>query len=267
MKNLLEPTVRLHINIQGQGPPIVFIHGWAASHRFWKHQIQRFQTSFRVITYDLRGHGDSDKPKTGYQVSDHVEDLKTLLARKGVVKPVLVGHSLGGMIALQCALDLQDSLKALVLVGTNPYPVPSLMRSIQFSMLSWMIRLSRTQASKFTRTQIFASDADPSLIDWVNQESLRTPTSVVRQTLKAVKAFNVQNRLSEITLPTLIINGECETTVDAELVTRMLQLLPQAQFVSILGSGHNVMLEKPEAFNVALAAFLEGITSSGSISE
>jgi pimeloyl-ACP methyl ester carboxylesterase len=256
MKQSWNPLINLYYSISGKGRPIVFIHGWAASHQFWKNQIQEFQDSYRILAYDLRGHGDSNKPKTGYQVSNHITDLAALLAREKISHPVLIGHSLGGMIALQYALEYPSSPSALVLVGTNPHPVPTMKRSIQFSLLSWIISISRSRAAKFTRTQIFAPDVDPALVEWVNQDSLRTPTHVIRQTLKAVKGFNVIERLSEIECPTCIINGEYETAVDSETVSQMLQLMPQAEFVSIPGSGHNVMLEKADAFNEALASFL-----------
>jgi pimeloyl-ACP methyl ester carboxylesterase len=166
------------------------------------------------------------------------------------------------MIAMQYALDAQNPPIALVLVGTNPHPVPTLKRSIQFTFLSWMISLSRSRAAKFTRSQIFAPDVDPALVDWVNQDSLRTPTHVIRQTLKAVKAFNITDDLPEIECPICIINGEYETAVDGETVSQMLQLMPQAKFISIPGSGHNVMLEKPNAFNDALASFLRDVSNS-----
>ena len=255
--------ISLHTSINGQGLPLVFIHGWAASHCFWKHQIKKFQVEYRVLAYDLRGHGDSDKPSTGYEISNHISDLETLLTQERISEPILVGHSLGGMIALQYALESQNPPCALVLVGTNPHPVPTFKRSIQFSFLSWIIGLSRSRAAKFTRSQIFSPNADPELVEWVNQDSLRTPTHVIRQTLKAVKAFNVTDNLPEIECPICIINGEYETAVDSESVTQMLQLMPQAVFISIPGSGHNVMLEKPELFNDALDSFLRSIRKEG----
>lgn len=252
--------ISLHASVSGQGLPLVFIHGWAASHRFWKHQIKKFQKAYRVLAYDLRGHGDSDKPPTGYTISDHITDLETLLTQEKISEPILIGHSLGGMIALQYALESLNPPGALVLVGTSPHPVPTFKRSIQFSFLSWIISLSRVRAAKFTRSQIFSPDVDPALVEWVNQDSLRTPTHVIRQTLKAVKAFNVTDDLPEIECPICIINGEYETAVDSDTVTQMLQLMPQAMFTSIPGSGHNVMLEKPELFNDALDSFLRGLT-------
>jgi len=254
--------IHLYTSTSGQGQPLVFIHGWAASHRFWKYQIKKFQTSYRVLAYDLRGHGDSDKPATGYQISNHVTDLEILLSYEKITEPILIGHSLGGMIALQYALESQNQAAALVLVGTNPHPVPTIKRSLQFSLLSWIISLSRSRAAKFTRTQIFAPDVDPELVDWVNQDSLRTPTHVIRQTLTVVKAFNVTDNLPEIVCPVCIINGEYETAVDPKAVTQMLQLMPQAEFKSIPGSGHNVMLEKADAFNDALASFLRRLSNS-----
>jgi pimeloyl-ACP methyl ester carboxylesterase len=262
MKTLDNPPISLYTSKSGHGQPLVFIHGWAASHRFWKNQIQRFQTAYQVLAYDLRGHGDSDKPTKGYEISNHITDLETLLAQERITNPILIGHSLGGMIALQYVLESPNSPRALVLVGTNPHPVPTLKRSIQFSFLSWIISLSRSQAAKFTRSQIFSPDVDPELVDWVNQDSLRTPPHVIRQTLKAVKAFNIIDRLPEIQCPVCIINGEFETAVDSETVTLMIQLMPQAEFLSIPGSGHNVMLEQSDAFDDALTSFLTSLTNS-----
>lgn len=262
MNNPENPPISLYTSKSGHGQPLVFIHGWAASHRFWKNQIQQFQTAYQVLAYDLRGHGDSDKPPKGYEISNHITDLETLLAQEKITNPILIGHSLGGMIALQYALESPNTPRALVLVGTNPYPVPTLKRSIQFSFLSWIISLSRSRAAKFTRSQIFGPEVDPKLVDWVNQDSLRTPTHVIRQTLKAVKGFNVIDALPEIRCPVCIINGEFETAVDSETVTLMLQLMPQSEFVSIPGSGHNVMLEQAIAFNSALASFLHSLRNS-----
>jgi pimeloyl-ACP methyl ester carboxylesterase len=248
--------VNLHVVKEGQGRPLVFIHGWAASSQFWKHQISFFSQTNQVIAYDLRGHGDSDKPEKGYRVSDHVQDLKALVAKYQISDPVLVGHSLGGMIALQYTLDHSTKPHALVLVGTSPRPVGSRKRSIQFSFLRFMIWLSRKRASKFTEKELFAPNVDPELVEWVNGESMRTPTNVILQILQDVKHFDVISRLSEITVPTLIINGEFDRAVEPTIGAQMQQLLPQARIQVVSGAGHNCMLEEYSQFNLILQKFL-----------
>ena len=129
--------IQLHVLQEGQGLSVVFIHGWAASHRFWKYQIPHFKLKYQVTAYDLRGHGESDKPSTGYTVNDHVNDLELLLEDLRIENAVLIGHSLGGMIALEYALKAPHNLRGLVLVGASARPAPSRKRSFQFTFLAW----------------------------------------------------------------------------------------------------------------------------------
>lgn len=249
-------TVQLYEQKEGQGPSLVFIHGWAASHRFWKYQVPFFAQSNQVIAYDLRGHGDSEKPTSGYSIRNHLEDLELILAKHQISEPVLIGHSLGGMIALQYALDGLRDPRGLVLVGSSPHPVATRKRSLEFSLLRFLIRISRKRASKFTEKALFAPDVNQELVEWVNAESERTPTSVILEILQNVKAFNVVSRLSEIQMPTLIITGEFESAVNSQLLDRMVELIPNAKYEVISDAGHNCMLEKPSAFNSVVNAFL-----------
>jgi 3-oxoadipate enol-lactonase len=252
-------AVELHVVKKGRGPSLVFIHGWAASHRFWKHQIHFFAKSNQVIAYDLRGHGASEKPEKGYQVSDHVHDLERLLEANHVSQPALVGHSLGGMIALQYTLEHPKSPRALILVGTSPRPVASRMRSIQFNILRLIIRLSRKRAAKFTEKELFAPNVDPELVNWVNTESLRTPTHVILEILEDVKDFDVSSRLSEIDVPTLLLAGEFDTAVEPNMTDQIQMSLPKAKIQLISNAGHNCMLEQYSQFNSVMDSFLRGL--------
>lgn len=251
-----QEPVKLFVRKEGNGSPLVFIHGWAASHKFWKHQIKFFSQKYQVIAFDLRGHADSEKPKQGYHVSDHVQDLNLILQTNNVSSPVLVGHSLGGMIALQYYLDQPFFPKALILVGTSPKPVASMKRSIQFSFLRFLIRLSRKRAASFTEKALFGPNVDSELIDWVNAESLRTPTNVILEILQDVKRFDVTHRLSEIQVPVLILIGEFESAVDPRVITQLEETIPRANVQVITDAGHNCMLEQPALFNSILGSFL-----------
>lgn len=251
--------INLHVLHDGQGLPVVFIHGWAASHRFWKYQIPHFKRNYQVVTYDLRGHGESDKPSKGYTVNEQTQDLELLLEGLNIENPVLVGHSLGGMIALEYALKAPNNLRALVIVGASAHPVASRRRSFQFTLLSWLIRISRNRASKYTQKEIFAPNVDPELVDWVNTESLRTPTHVILQILKSVKKFDVMNRLQEIKVPTVLVKGEYDTVVESSDLREMQERLPDARQFIIDNAGHNCMLEQPSLFNPKLEHFLQNV--------
>jgi pimeloyl-ACP methyl ester carboxylesterase len=255
------PDATLQVSTRGEGPALVFIHGWAASQKFWQYQARYFAARFRAVTYDLRGHADSEKPLKGYTIPDHVRDLVRLIGQLRLSAPILVGHSFGGMIALQYALDHPKGVKALVLVGTSPRPVPSRWQRIQMTLLGWVIRLSRARAAKMTKGQLFAPGADAKLVEWVNTESLRTPTRVVLACLKAVKRFNVSNRIGEIAVPTLLVRGEYDKAASPALLKHMVGVMPHATRVVVNGAGHNCMLEQPSRFNAALDTFLDKLAA------
>lgn len=254
------PDATLQVSTRGEGPALIFIHGWAASQKFWQYQARYFAARFRTVTYDLRGHADSEKPVKGYAIPDHTHDLARLIGQLRLPAPILVGHSFGGMVALQYALDHPRGVKALVLVATSPHPVPSRWQRVQMTLLGWVIRLSRARAAKMTKGQLFGPGADAKLVEWVNTESLRTPTRVVLACLKAVKRFNVSDRISEIGVPTLLVRGEYDKVASPALLKHMASVMPHATRVVVNGAGHNCMLEQPSRFNAIIDTFLDKVS-------
>jgi pimeloyl-ACP methyl ester carboxylesterase len=256
-KSAKSPGATLQVLVRGEGSALVFIHGWAASQKFWQYQVRYLAPRFRTVTYDLRGHADSEKPAEGYSVPDHVHDLARLISQLHLSAPVLIGHSFGGMIALQYALDYPEGVKALVLVGASANPFPSWWQRFQLTLLGWVIRLSRARAAKMTKERLFAPNTDAKLVDWVNTESLRTPVRVVLACLKAAKRFNVVNRIGEVAVPTLLVRGQYDQATPQALLDRMVRVMPRASRVTVKGAGHNCMLEQPDRFNAVLDGFLE----------
>ena len=103
---------------KGRGaPPVVGIHGLTANHRCWASMAEALAPDFRLVAYDLRGRGDSDKPGTGYSLASHGRDLAALLDSLGLRRVVLMGHSLGATIALRFAVDHPARVRRLVLIG------------------------------------------------------------------------------------------------------------------------------------------------------
>ena len=109
MKKLTRDGVALAYNEDGTGdPPMVLVHCWVCDHTFFAPQFDHFSGTQRVITVDLRGHGESDKPQQAYTVTGFAEDLVWLCRQLAVEKPVVVGHSMGGNVALELAASYPD---------------------------------------------------------------------------------------------------------------------------------------------------------------
>jgi len=111
--------VELYYEIHGEGEPIIFSHGWMCDCSVWNSQINFFSKKYKVIVYDHRGHGKSDKPKANYSIETLSNDLYSIIKELNLDKVTLVGHSMGGMTALTFALNHPDKVSKLILVGTS----------------------------------------------------------------------------------------------------------------------------------------------------
>ena len=113
--------VNLHYEVSGIGPCVVLCHGYPASHQVWMFQIPVLAQNYQVVSMDHRGHGSSDAPSSAddYSFSIFANDVRGLIEYLGITKCCLVGHSMGGYIALRIALDSSSLISSLVLVGTS----------------------------------------------------------------------------------------------------------------------------------------------------
>ena len=112
--------------------PFIFIHGWISSSEFWRNQVKKLKDKRRIIILDLRGHGQSDKPREEYSIKKFSEDLDSFMDKLGFAKAILVGHSMGGMIALQFTLDHQEKVEKLILIDTLAKSSFSIRRKMLF---------------------------------------------------------------------------------------------------------------------------------------
>ena len=216
---------------------------------------------YRVIALDSRGHGDSDWVKPpAYEIHDYVEDIAALVSQLQLPPFLLVGHSLGGLIAMTYAITHGETLSALVIVDMGP-------RSRQSRRMQLLSRVP---------TPIFSGEADlvrrfrllpeetwaaPELLHHIARQSAR-PLSDGRLTLKTDHAIflrqshDVSTKLSHITCPTLLIRGGESKTLALEVVQEMKTQCPRLRTVEIPGAGHHVFLDKPTAFLEAVRKFL-----------
>ncbi|MFD8390779.1 alpha/beta fold hydrolase [Streptomyces sp. NPDC059680] len=231
--------------------PLVFVHGWTADRHRWDHQIAHFSAGRRVIRLDLRGHGES----TGAGVRTIAElarDVLALLDHLEVERFVLVGHSMGGMIAQTIALAHPERVERMALVGSIGRMTYSRGRSLLMAA-STLVPYRLFVAANIQRA--FAPGYPREEIRAHIRASAATPREVVMTLYGAMRAFDVLDRAGEIRTPTLMVHGYHDVQLPVRQMLRMAKAYPDA-VVRILDAGHELPLEKPAELTEALDSFL-----------
>ena len=236
-----KPLVRLSaIDVSPDHPQrtFVFIHGFGGKAEQWQYQMQKFAVENRVIALDLRGHGLSDKPGSGYDMPRIIEDLETaltLLKVKG--KIVLVGHSFGGAIVTEYALKHPNRVERLILIATaGEFNLNPLFR-LGLALPAWLLRV----IGPFTRAWLHAP-----------------PHALKKFYYDNMSRWRGWKKFGELVLPTLVIRGHRDLVFESPLFEKVTESIPGAEEADIGVSGHMVMLERREAVDRAIERFLEG---------
>lgn len=244
----------LFYEVTGAGDPVVFIHAFSLDRRMWEPQVGAFDGRYRVIRYDLRGHGKSvapGEPYTGY------DDLRSVLDALGISRATLVGLSAGSELAVNFAIAYPDRVARLVLAapGLGGYKVPPL-PWLQPVLEAAAAGDGERAARLWAETPIMAirsnSSATPVVTSLV-MSNARLWTS--RRTEQPLSPPAV-SRLSEINCPVLVIVGDQDLPHIREIAGVITKGVPGARQVVIPGAGHIVSLDAPGPFNNAVEAFL-----------
>jgi 3-oxoadipate enol-lactonase len=248
----------LFYEVSGSGDPVVLIHAFSVDRRVWAPQIAALEGRYRVIRYDLRGHGDSTAPATAY--APH-EDLRSVLDTLSIPRATLVGLSAGSTLAIDFAIAYPDRVARLVLAS------PGLNGHVPSPPLTWTAPVFQAAA---------AGDAEGAARLWAQTPimALRSDLSAagtVRELVMAnVKLWTYRTnparpltppaigRLAEIKSPTLVILGGEDLPHIKEVAGLLAKGIGGARLVTIPGAGHMVNLDAREAFNRPVDAFLAG---------
>jgi pimeloyl-ACP methyl ester carboxylesterase len=235
------PPVRLsYIEVAPENPAgtMVFIHGYGGYAMQWKNQLKAFSDNYRVIAYDLRGHGRSDAPFTSYTMADTQADLDTLLEKLDVKLPfILVGHSFGGAVVTEFAHRRPADVAHLVLIATaGEYPLhPAAVAALRLPLA--VLR----PISGLIRTQM-AAEAHVLKNIYFNNMSKWYGWSMFR----------------DLRMPVLVIRGERDQVFPAAVFEEVARAIPDAEDVNIGVSSHLVPLERADAVNRAIVRFIGG---------
>jgi len=248
----------------GQGPAVVLIHGHSLDLRMWDGQVAPLlDGGYRVIRYDVRGHGQSDAPASGYTWQNYSLDLRDLLDHLGIDAPAhLVGLSMGGGIALQFALDHPQRVASLVLVDST---APGFDYSPEYSQaVEGLVQAVRSEGPQAALERVWLAHPlfdgvrrFPERFDLLKSMILAYPArDYLDESQYPQPQWQVIDRLSEIRAPTLVLVGE-EDLPDFRLIADILAVnIATARQEVIADAGHLPNLEQPDAFNEALLRFL-----------
>ena len=239
-------------------PVIVYLHSLGADLRIFDAVVARLPER-RHLRLDLRGHGLSDAPEGPYSIAQLADDVTELMSANGVNQAVLVGVSVGGLIALRAVLDNPKRVIGLVLSDTAA--------KIGDEAI-WNARIETVEE------QGLAALADGTLLRWFSEEFreaneplihgygnmvARCPAAGYRATCAALRDEDLRHRLSEVQLATLVICGSEDASTPPPLVQELASSLPRARFELIDGAGHLPMADSPEAFTAVLTDYLNEV--------
>lgn len=263
MVEVAEPA--LYYEESGRGPAVVLIHGGQLDRRMWDTQFRDYARSYRVIRYDVRGYGRSQRPTQPY--SD-TKDLLSLLDALGVRRAHLVGLSLGGRIALDFVVAHPDRVASLVLAGPGlggfPDSPEEEKRFVKILRAAQDGHLDRAAELWLKDPYMAPAMEHPELAPRIRQLALdNADNNLANPLLNRAPDPPTATRLGEIRAPTLIILGSRDVPWIKAVVETLGKKIPQARKVVIEGAGHMVNMEKPAEFDRAVLGFLKEQTTKG----
>jgi pimeloyl-ACP methyl ester carboxylesterase len=268
-----------------EGVPMLLLHGYSNEAHIWDDFIPTVSSHYRVLALDLRGHGDSDwHPEAAYAYSNHVEDVEAIVATLGIERLVVIGHSLGGRIAMLYGGRNPEKLAGLVIVDSAPEldhrgTVRISMEAAQNSDPSFgsvaeyeqkLVHLypAATSAS-IRRMAIHGSKQREEDGRWILKMDTAFRQAVGGgseaadleeiEKLHADAEESMWQALKKIPCPTLVVRGAASDILSAEVADRMAdEVLAQGELAIVAQAGHSVMTDNPDAFNAAVTQFVLG---------
>ncbi len=264
MPHLHANGVNLYYEEHGTGEPLVLIMGFTASSVAWHWNIADFATHFRVIAFDNRGVGQSDKPNVPYSMAMFAEDTAGVLTGLGIDSAHIFGISMGGMIAQEFALRYPQRVKTLTLGCTNcggPQTVlptdPDVLKMLANIDSMDVVQAALTM-TKVAVTPWFMRQRMDVLIE-LNRLSSQHPTpqhGMVCQ-MAAIQGHGTYDRLPQLTMPTLVITGKEDGLVPPENSVTLARRIPNADLVLLANASHLFNIELPAATNDVVTRFIQ----------
>jgi pimeloyl-ACP methyl ester carboxylesterase len=233
----------VHYEVLGRGRPVIFLHGWVGSWRYWMPTMDNLSDRFRTYAFDMWGFGDSDHNANRYALDAYVTQLHRFMDELGVVKACLVGHSMGAAVALLFAEQFPESVDRIMAVSTPLVSSAVSKRLIASGGSSLLDRvLGRRAVADYPEVEIEATKTDP---------------NAVLSTARSLEALDLRGAVDELDgLPTLLVYGSKDSFIAPLSMDDWRDLERNVRPINLADSGHFPMIDEANKFQRLLRDFL-----------
>jgi len=252
----------VHYEVLGHGRPVLFLHGWLGSWRYWFPTMERVADHFRTYSFDFWGFGDSRRQNTGRglpereSIQNYSDQVIRFLDELGIDRVLLVGHSMGGMVALKTAINHPKRISRVAAVGAP----------IVGDSLSWLLKLTDRPvlANAFARApwfrrymfRMFLGETGDAAVHEILDDSMKSSSTTLRQAVGSMWRTDLRPELPRLSVPTLIVHGGRDEIVHPNQAD-LFDAIPSAEVVVLPESRHFPFLDEAELFNDILLRFLK----------
>ncbi|TFG14394.1 MAG: alpha/beta hydrolase [Promethearchaeota archaeon] len=272
--------IRICYDIQGEGNPVILIHGFSDRKEHWRAQVGTLSQHFKVIRMDNRGAGKSERPEGEYTMEIYASDVAGLMDYLGINRSHIIGHSLGGMIAQNFAILYPERVEKLILINTIPGLKPpgenideaikmyreNAINGHKAIMKDPLNEFLKGAKASYSRNFWKSMKENPkkkfhdiwSVEDLINEKIENGPTiKDLSNQAHALSTHNTYNRLNEIKSEVLILSAEKDKSCPKSMGEKMHELIPNSNFIVIKGAAHQSILEKAPKVNQLIIDFLK----------
>ncbi|HSK71010.1 MAG TPA: alpha/beta hydrolase [Pyrinomonadaceae bacterium] len=242
------------------GVPVIFLHGITDSWRSFELLLPHLPESIRAFALTQRGHGDSDKPETGYLPQDFAADVARFMDAVGLESAVIVGHSMGSFNAQRFAIDFSERALGIVLIDSfvNCRDNPNVTEFYETEILK-LTELVPVELVREFQESTFAQPIPADFLETVINESLKLPARLWKETFKGLISTDFSDELGKIEAPTLIVWGEKDAYFPRSDQERLLEKIANSELLIYPGVGHTPQWEVPKKLAADLVRFIENL--------
>lgn len=260
--------VDIYYEQRGSGSPLLLVHGYAANRRFFAEQLESLTEAHRIISFDLRGHGDSEPTEHGLRLPQYADDLRQLVRHLELESFDVLAWAMGGKVVLDYIDQFSDEdIRKLCLIETTPktisgeewegrtesYDYEDNLKNLQSMVRDW-----EGYVERFYVPYLFSPDFEeknPDRFEWVTDQAKQNVPHVMINTWISSSAQDYRLVLPEISVPCLLARGEKSQLYEPAIADYMAEKITHARVVVFQNAGHALQLEVPEEFNERLLNF------------
>lgn len=264
MSSITTDQGSLHYEVFGRGKPVILLHGWLGSWGLWHDSMTFLGDDYRTYAMDFWGFGDSGKKRSSYEIDDFVDLVEQFMEELGIAKAPVIGHSMGGTVALAFAIKHPERVSKVAVIG-SPIHGSSLdlilklfgMRPVAYVVHNflWALKLGFRIAAPVITT-------DKNWFSMMEKDLSKTTLDSFLLSIASLRNTDLRSKLDQIKIPTMGMFGRKDVLVDPEQWRPLVAGVPTARIERFRDAGHFPMLDQPELFKQTLKNFLDTDTQN-----